>query len=234
TISQHDAFFRIQQDYPTLDPNDVLERIRQLDKIEVNSVNGSMSYKRDLEITNLTQLRTYIRTHSQPLSPVSLRLLREATQPSSFSLNPLTEMETRGEILIMRSLGAQEFRDAPLPRLGRPNVYGLKITDGRPDRWRCVWWDELKERGKTGKRVVDEVIWAWDEVEIGEKDDVGKLLEDAEVGRVGREDMVVKDKKDEERRDGKKKKKKNGRALKITNTHMIEHGIDFTKDYQES
>lgn len=55
----------------------------------------------------------------------------------------------------MRALTGAEFKDVPLPKLGRKNVHGVKITEGRNDRWKAVWWDEIRERGRSGKRVDD-------------------------------------------------------------------------------
>jgi hypothetical protein len=75
--------------------------------------------------------------------------------PGPPSLASLEALERTGEILIMRALTGQEFKDVPLPKLGRQNVNGLKITEGRSDRWRVVWWDDVKERGRAGKRLDD-------------------------------------------------------------------------------
>ena len=55
--------------------------------------------------------------------------------------------------MIMRGLTGQEFKDVPLPPLGQKNAFGLGITEGRNERWKTVWWDDLKERGRTGKRL---------------------------------------------------------------------------------
>ena len=69
----------------------------------------------------------------------------------------IEDLEKRGEVLVMRGL-AGTFKDAPLPKLGKTNVHGLKINDqtGAPgQRFRTVWWDDLKERGRAEKRVDD-------------------------------------------------------------------------------
>jgi transcription initiation factor TFIIE subunit beta len=65
----------------------------------------------------------------------------------------LEELETKGDLMIMRGLTGQEFKDVPLPALGQKNAFGVGITEGRNERWKTVWWDDLKERGRAGKRL---------------------------------------------------------------------------------
>ncbi len=78
--------------------------------------------------------------------------------PSSLSM--LEDLERRGDVLIMRALTGP-FKEPKLPDLGRENAAGLKINDsgggggGVGARMRSVWWDEIRERGRAGKRVDD-------------------------------------------------------------------------------
>jgi len=109
----------------------------------------------DLTISTEPQLRTFIRSNSTPLSGIPVKTLREAMPPASISM--LEDLERRGDVLIMRALTGN-FRDAPLPKLGRENGLGLRINDGASSgngRWKTVWWDEVRERGRAGKRVDD-------------------------------------------------------------------------------
>lgn len=89
--------------------------------------------------------------------------------------------------MIMRGLTGQEFKDVALPALGQKNAFGVGITEGRNERWKTVWWDDLKERGRAGKRqpqgeyyltmtLMIDMITAWDKVKIAENDDISKLL----------------------------------------------------------
>jgi hypothetical protein len=57
----------------------------------------------------------------------------------------------------MRTLGP--FRETALPPLGRKNADGLGINDGGPGRMKSVFWDDVREKGRAGKRV-DDGEWA--------------------------------------------------------------------------
>jgi len=74
----------------------------------------------------------------------------------------LEDLETRGDLLIMRALTGA-FKDLSLPKLGRDNGMGFKINDSGTSgnaRWKSVWWDEVRERGRAGRRVDDgECLW---------------------------------------------------------------------------
>jgi transcription initiation factor TFIIE subunit beta len=106
-------------------------------------------------------LRTYIRTNSTPLQGVVVKTLREALPAGGpISIAALEELEAKGDLMIMRGLGGTEFKDVPLPALGLKNAFGVGITEGRNDRWKTVWWDDLKERGRTGKRLT-QGEWQW-------------------------------------------------------------------------
>ena len=165
----------------------------------------------------------------------------------------IEDLENRGEVLIMRGL-AGVFKDAPLPRLGKANIHGLKINDqtGAPgQRFRTVWWDDLRERGRAEKRVDDgasvmlmnvlsvlipsfitEFIFAWDEAEIAETDDIVKLLERGELGESPKKSKLINPIENLGASSTmpaapkittsaqKKKKAQRRRPLKITNTHM--------------
>lgn len=92
-----------------------------------------------------------------------------------------------------------------------------------------------------------EFIYSWADVPIAETDDVTKLLADRTSSCNLRQDSA--DNPLFHNTEGfsassaipiapkaivtaaSKKKKKRTRALKITNTHMKEQGIDFSKDY---
>lgn len=69
----------------------------------------------------------------------------------------LDNLERKGDILIMRALTGP-FKDVALPKLGKKNSQGLKINDNgnsASQRLRTVWWDDVRERGRAGKRVED-------------------------------------------------------------------------------
>jgi transcription initiation factor TFIIE subunit beta len=148
-----------------------------------------------LQLTTEDQVRNYIRVHSTSTKGVSIKGLRDAMPPHGNTF--IENLEEKGDIMIMRNLTGilspsilrigQEFKEVPLPQLGRPNALGKKITDGGPSRWKSIWWDEIKERGRAGKRVDDgmsirillniELIYAWADVQINETDDIVRLLQ---------------------------------------------------------
>jgi transcription initiation factor TFIIE subunit beta len=106
-----------------------------------------------LTFTNVPALRTYIRTNSTPLQGVPVKILKEALPAGGpISITALEELEAKGDLMIMRGLTGQEFKDVALPALGQKNAFGIGITEGRNERWKTVWWDDLKERGRAGKR----------------------------------------------------------------------------------
>ena len=73
------------------------------------------------------------------------------------TLGLLESLEAQGDVIVMRSLTGN-FKDIALPKLGRANVLGQKVNDPGTSgnaRWKSVWWDEVRERGKSGKRVED-------------------------------------------------------------------------------
>jgi transcription initiation factor TFIIE subunit beta len=106
-----------------------------------------------LTFTNIAALRTYIRTNSTPLTGVDVKVLKEALPAGGpISMSAIEELEAKGDLMIMRGLTGQEFKDVALPALGQKNAFGVGITEGRHERWKTVWWDDLKERGRAGKR----------------------------------------------------------------------------------
>jgi transcription initiation factor TFIIE subunit beta len=110
----------------------------------------------ELTIITAAQLASHIRLHSTPTNGLLIRPLREAIQPPQMALPMFDELEANGSILIMRTLGT--FRDTALPPLGRKNADGLGINDsdkGGGARLKSVFWDEVRERGRAGKRVED-------------------------------------------------------------------------------
>jgi transcription initiation factor TFIIE subunit beta len=85
---------------------------------------------------------------------VPYKSIRELV-PQGVELTPLMEeLERDGQILILRSQTGK-YKDAPLPELGRANAWGERISAGGPERWRSVFWDDLKERNRTVPRVED-------------------------------------------------------------------------------
>ena len=101
----------------------------------------------ELTITTEAQLRIFVRTHSTPTQGIPIKTLREAQAP----IGLLEDLEKRGDVLIMRSLTGH-FKDVPLPRLGRVNGLGMGLNEGGNGRWKSVWWDEVRERGRAGER----------------------------------------------------------------------------------
>lgn len=66
----------------------------------------------------------------------------------------LEELEKEGQVLILRSLTGK-LKDAPLPELGRENAWGERLNAGGPERFRTIFWDDLKERSRASARVDD-------------------------------------------------------------------------------
>jgi len=162
------AYIHLQEESPGIDPRKALEFLKQQPRIEFNELNEVFTYvvrgpcfagmaadkQPELTFSNVPALRTYIRTNSTPLQGVPIKTLREALPAGGpISIAALEELETKGDLLIMRGLGGAEFKDVPLPALGQKNAFGVGITEGRNDRWKTAWWDDLKERGRTGKRL---------------------------------------------------------------------------------
>lgn len=163
-----DAWFHVENEHPGHDVGQVLNILKRLEKIEFNEVNNVFSYivsrfptinveiaqlQPDLTLRNATEIRNHIRTHSSTTNGLLVKDIREALPPNGIGM--VEEMELKGEILIMKALTGQ-FKDLPLPPLGMPNVHGLKINDqGGPGalRFKMVFWDDMNERGRTGKRV---------------------------------------------------------------------------------
>ncbi|ADV24471.1 transcription initiation factor TFIIE subunit beta [Cryptococcus gattii E566] len=223
TIGWEDAFFWIQDTSPGSDPTEALEIFKTLERVEFNKINRVFTYIPELTLTTTNEIRNHIRIHSTPTSGIPIKTLREA-MPNG--IEPLKDLEARGDILIMRGLTGA-WKDIPLPRLGRKNVNGQEVMEGGSGRWKTVFWDHLREAGRAGKRVDDEFIYSWADVPIAETDDVTKLLADQGFSAssaipIAPKAIVTA---------ASKKKKKRTRALKITNTHMKEQGIDFSKDY---
>jgi len=73
----------------------------------------------------------------------------------------LAEMEQKGEVLIMKALTGS-FKDVALPKLGAKvmdqstGLYTIGLNDPGSSgygRYRCVWWDTVRERGRAADRV---------------------------------------------------------------------------------
>ncbi|GFZ51110.1 hypothetical protein JCM24511_08868 [Saitozyma sp. JCM 24511] len=227
TMNWGDAFFYIQEACPGMEPGSVLEMLKGLERVRFNEANQVFEYIPELTITSTTQLASHIRLRSTPTVGLPVRPLREAIQPPQLANPWLEELETGGSVLIMRTLGP--FRETALPPLGRKNADGLGINDGGPGRMKSVFWDDVREKGRAGKRVDDEFVFSWADVPIAETDDIGKLLADEELSASSAVPPAPKITPS----GPVKKKKKSTRALKITNTHMKALGIDFSKDYEQ-
>ncbi|WVQ66781.1 uncharacterized protein L199_004972 [Kwoniella botswanensis] len=225
TMSYHDAYFRVQETSPGLDATAALELLKGMDRVDFKEINNVFMYIPDLTLNTLPEIRSHIRIHSTPTSGIPVKTLREA-MPNG--INPLGELEAKGEVLIMRGLTGH-FKDIPLPRLGRKNLNGYLINEGGNGRWKTVFWDHEREKGLAGKRVDDEFIFSWADVPMAETDDVTKLLAEQELTASSAIPAPTK----VTHVAPVKKKKKTTRALKITNTHMKEQGIDFSKDYEK-
>ncbi|WVQ84252.1 hypothetical protein IAT38_006404 [Cryptococcus sp. DSM 104549] len=224
TMNYMDAYYQVEaMNTEGAHPSDVLTALKAMDNVKYSDANSVFSYVPPLELNNLQELRNHIRVHSTPTLGIPVKDLREAMPQG---LEQLRELEDKGDILIMRGLTGA-WKDIPLPKLGRKNFNGLGVTEGGQARWKTVFWDHLKEAGKAGKRVDDEFIHAWADVPMAETDDVAKLLADQELSASSRVPEAPKPVAQ-----ASKKKKKRSHALKITNTHMKEQGIDFSQDYE--
>lgn len=103
-----------------------------------------------------SDLRSHIRTNTtwENIHGVPYKSIRELV-PQGIELTPMIEeLEREGQILILRSLTGK-LKDAPLPELGRENAWGERLNAGGPERWRTIFWDDLKERNRTAARVED-------------------------------------------------------------------------------
>ncbi|WRT69949.1 uncharacterized protein IL334_006940 [Kwoniella shivajii] len=225
TMSYHDAYFRVEETSPGLDATAALELLKGMERVDFREVNNVFMYIPELTLNNLSEIRSYIRVNSTHTSGIPVRNLREA-MPNG--IGPLGDLESKGDILIMRGLTGA-YKDIPLPRLGRKNLNDQGINDGGATRWKTVFWDHEREKGLAGKRVDDEFIFAWADVPMAETDDVTKLLAEQELTASSSVPFTTKVAPS----GPVKKKKKTTRALKITNTHMKEQGIDFSKDYEK-
>ena len=95
----------------------------------------------------------------RPTSHVSIKELRELVPPPATAMAYLEELEQRGDVLIIRSLGP--FANAELPKLGRKNFQGLGILDqasgGGATRMKAVFLDsvrgEMKKKDRPAMRV---------------------------------------------------------------------------------
>ncbi|ORY22397.1 hypothetical protein BCR39DRAFT_562360 [Naematelia encephala] len=229
TINLELAVFQITELSPHLDASAVIERFKKLEKVDFNPVNGVFTYIYDQQYSTLPDIRTALRTKSTLTSGVEYSSFRSSLAPGAQIL--VDQLEREGQILIMRSLKGQ-YMDAPLPPLGRANMLGLRITDhgaaGIGSRWRSIWWDDTRERGRAGQRVDEDFVAAWADVPIAEADDVERLLAAEDLSASSTAPPPVKINAGP----AIKKKKRSNRPLKITNTHMKQQGIDFSKDYE--
>ncbi|KAK4689449.1 transcription initiation factor TFIIE subunit beta, partial [Tremellales sp. Uapishka_1] len=227
TLSYHDAFYKVQDRHPHLDANAVLDHLKNLDRVEFKEKNQVFEYVPEHTITTVAQLRAHLRAKTTSTTGMAFKQLREDV-PVCPPL--LEEMEANGDILIMRSLNQGLFKDVPLPRLGGKNVNGLGLMEGGSARWRTIFWDAEKERGRAGNKVEDEFIHLWADVHMAETDDVTKLLADHDLGA----SSAIPPPPKVAPSGPLKKKRRTNRALKITNTHMKAQGIDFSQDYERA
>jgi transcription initiation factor TFIIE subunit beta len=112
-------------------------------------------------LPNIEALRNHIRNNSTPTTGLNFKQLREALPEKSISM--LENLESTGDIIIMRGLGTEAWKNCGLPKLGKASgVNGMKINDNGPGggaaRMKSVWWDHVKERGRAGKRVEDGML----------------------------------------------------------------------------
>ncbi|KAI9634194.1 uncharacterized protein MKK02DRAFT_38867 [Dioszegia hungarica] len=229
TMPLMDAYFYLQENCPELNANDVVALLKGLPRVGFNKANQVLSYVPALTITSQTQLLTHIRLHTTPRQSLNVRdpTIKEATKDQPL-VEWLVDLEKTGEVLLARAIGP--FAHSDLPKLGRKNGLGLGISDLEKgaSRIRGVFWDEVRGRGRAGKRVDEDFIHLWADVPIEGTDDVGKLLAQQDLSASSN---VPEPLKAIPGGPAGKKKKKSTRALKITNTHMKAMGIDFSKDY---
>jgi transcription initiation factor TFIIE subunit beta len=100
-------------------------------------------------------VRNYVRGHSTTIKGLAYKDVKEALPKDGNQI--LENLEKAGHVLIMRALGGM-FKDVPLPKLGEKNVHGLYLTEagtsgGQTSRFKVIFWDDMKERDKVGKRV---------------------------------------------------------------------------------
>lgn len=196
-----DAYLHIEDKSPGVDAALVLDMLKKQDRVKFNETNRVFTYEPEIVLKNQADLRTHIRTHSQPTKGLLYKEIREA-MPVPELTGYLEDLEREGHVMILRSLTGK-LKDAPVPSLGRSNAWGDKLNGGGPERWKTVFWDELRERGRAADRVDDggggrgiesltaEFVFEWADVVIGPEDDVAKLLASREWAVVGWEVMLT-------------------------------------------
>jgi transcription initiation factor TFIIE subunit beta len=87
------------------------------------------------------------------MKPIVYKELREL-MPGPDLPGYTEELEKDGSIMILRSLTGR-LKDAPLPPLGRENAWGEKLNAGGPERWKTIFFDTIRENGRSTARVED-------------------------------------------------------------------------------
>lgn len=182
TLPWSDAFFHVQEKSPGVDPDAVLEMLKKMDRVKFNEVNQVFTYEvrsgcfvfltpvaptnaplqPEIVLRTQSDLRSHIRTNTtwEKTHGVPYKALRELVPQGLELTSMIDELEKDGQILILRSLTGK-LKDAPLPELGRENAWGERLNAGGPERWRTIFWDDLKERNRTAPRAEDGAFRAW-------------------------------------------------------------------------
>ncbi|BEI84506.1 hypothetical protein CcaverHIS002_0411100 [Cutaneotrichosporon cavernicola] len=226
SMPYQDAFFHVQEHNPGVDVGHVLDLLKKQERVKFNETNQVFMYEPEIVLRTQQDLRRHIRLHSRPTAPLLYKDMKEL-MPGTELPQYMDELEKDGSIMILRSLTGR-LKDAPLPPLGRENGFGEKLNAGGPERWKTIFYDSIRENGRATPRVEDEIVFAWADVKIAETDNVAKLLEEQDLKSSTSAQGPAKETKKPEP----KKKKRGRRALKLTNTHMKDLGIDFGKDYE--
>lgn len=155
TRRYEDLYDYIEDRYPGVDATTVLDLLKKQERVSFNETNRVYTYEPEVVLKNQSDVRSYIRTHSQPTRGIPYKELREA-MPGDELKEYLNALESDKSVLVLRGLTGR-WKDAGMPPLGRPTAWGERVDSG--DRWKMVFWDELRERGRAAERLDDGECW---------------------------------------------------------------------------
>ncbi|GHJ89441.1 hypothetical protein NliqN6_5843 [Naganishia liquefaciens] len=214
---------------------ELLEAVKQHEGIIHNAALNTIEYKPPYDWTTPQELLTYIKTHSSQPGGIPVARIRTEYSGPEHPNTLLTGWENEGHILIMRVPGNMSLPD-PGAKLRRNAVMKgaelnaapmMEVPNGK--NWRAVHWDSVRERGDAPPGKIDEEFREmWADVKTPVEADLPKLL--AALGH--KVDPRETAKKTAVKGPSKKKKRTGARNVsKLTNVHLLEKGIDLSKDY---
>ncbi|KAH9976695.1 transcription initiation factor IIE subunit beta [Lactifluus volemus] len=202
-----------------LDTDKVLfEKFRAHERVEFDPKTNLYSFKHDYSFRSKAALLTEIQRATRRGGGISVRTLKESWKDAPSAVE---ELEKEGEVFVTRTL--------------------------RDGQMRMVFWNELKadpadlaeegpeavakrdaSKNGTGLSVEKEFHDLWHNLNVPNDVDLLKQLQSGGLQETASEAPVIKAPV------GKKKGKKSAtrqRTARLTNTHLKDMGIDFSKDY---